>query len=108
MQCGQISLEIFIDPKHPERVSEPEAKGLRHIAFSVDSLDEVMKELECEEVRTDWFGRKFTFTMDPDGQSIELIEQKTDIGIANYNTEDKWVKKHKEHKEQFGTELSFM
>ena len=105
MQCGQISLEIFIDPKHPERVSEPEAKGLRHIAFSVDSLDEVMKELECEEVRTDWFGRKFTFTRDPDGQPIELIEQKTDIGPANYNIEDRWVKKHCE---QFGTEPSFM
>lgn len=105
MQCGQISFEIFIDPKHPERVSEPEAKGLRHIAFSVDSLDEVMKELECEEVRTDWFGRKFTFTRDPDGQPIELIEQKTDIGPANYNIEDRWVKKHCE---QFGTEPSFM
>lgn len=105
MQCGQISLEIFIDPKHPERVSEPEAKGLRHIAFLVDSLDEVMKELECEEVRTDWFGRKFTFTRDPDGQPIELIEQKTDIGPANYNIKDRWVKKHCE---QFGTEPSFM
>lgn len=105
MRCGQVILEIFIDPKHPERVSEPEAKGLRHIAFSVDSLDEVRKEFECEEIRTDWFGRRFTFTKDPDGQPIELIEQKTDIGTANYNTEDKWVKNHKE---QFGTEPSFM
>ena len=105
MQCGQVVLEIFIDPKHPERLSDPEAKGLRHIAFSVDSLEEVMKELECEEVRTDWFGRKFTFTRNPDGQPIELIEQKTDIGPANYNIEDRWVKKHCE---QFGTEPSFM
>lgn len=105
MRYGQVSLEIFIDPKHPERVSEPEAKGLRHIAFSVDSLDEVMKELECEEIRTDWFGRRFTFTKDPDGQPIELIEQKTDIRAAKYNPEDKWVQ---EHKEQFGTEPSFM
>lgn len=105
MRCGQVILELFVDPNHPERVAAPEAKGLRHIAFSVDSLDAVMKELECGEVRTDWFGRRFTFTMDPDGQSIALIEQKTDIGTANYNTEDKWVKKHKE---QFGTEPSFM
>lgn len=74
MQCGQVVLEIFIDPKHPERLSDPEAKGLRHIAFSVDSLEEVMKELECEEVRTDWFGRRFTFTSDPDGQPIEIKE----------------------------------
>ena len=105
MRCGQIAREIFIDPKHPERLSDPEAKGLRHIAFSVDSLDEVMKELECEEVRTDWFGRRFTFTKDPDGQPIELIEQKTDIRSANYNAEDKWMQ---EHKAQFGTEPSFM
>ena len=105
MRCGQVILELFVDPNHPERVAAPEAKGLRHIAFSVDSLDAVMKELERGEVRTDWFGRRFTFTMDPDGQSIELIEQKTDIGTANYNTEDKWVKKHKE---QFDTEPSFM
>lgn len=105
MRCGQVSLEIFIDPKHPERVTAPEAKGLRHVAFSVDSLNEIMKIVKCEEVRIDWFGRKFTFTKDPDGQPIELIEQKTDIRPANYNTEDKWVQ---EHKEQFVTEPSFM
>ena len=105
MRCGQVSLKIFVDPKHPERVSEPEAKGLRHVAFSVDSLNEIIKRVKCEEVRTDWFGRKFTFTKDSDGQPIELIEQKTDIRPANYNTEDKWVL---EHKEQFGAELSFM
>lgn len=105
MECGQIVLEIFVDPKHPERVTEPEAKGLRHIAFLVENLAEVMKVLECEEIRTDWFGRRFTFTKDPDGQPIELIERKADISPANYNTEDKWVQ---EHVEQFGTEPSFM
>lgn len=35
-----------------------------------------MKIVECEEIRTDWFGRKFTFTKDPDGQPIELKEKK--------------------------------
>lgn len=105
MQCGKVILEIFVDPNHSEQVSEPEAKGLRHIAFSVDSLDEVMKELECEEVRTDWFGRKFTFTRDPDGQPSELNERKTEPRTAEYNTEDKWVQ---EHKEQFSTDPSFM
>lgn len=77
MRCRQTILESVIDPKHLERVSELEAKGLRHIAFSVDNLDKVMKDLECESVQTDWFGRSFTFTMDPDGQPIELIEQKS-------------------------------
>ena len=75
MECGDIVLEIFIDPNHPERVSGPEAKGLRHLAFSVESLEEIMKIVECEEIRTDWFGRKFTFTKDPDGQPIELKEK---------------------------------
>lgn len=64
-----------------------------------------MKVVECENIRTDWFGRRFTFTKDPDGQPIELTEVKSDIGAAKYNTEDKWVK---EYKEQFGTEPSFM
>ena len=34
-----------------------------------------MREVECEEIRTDWFGRRFTFTKDPDGQPIELKER---------------------------------
>lgn len=75
MKCGQVVLEIFIDPNHPERMNGPEAKGLRHVAFMVESLEEIMKIVECEEIRTDWFGRKFTFTKDPDGQPIELKEK---------------------------------
>lgn len=75
MENNGIVLEIFIDPNHPKRVNAPEAKGLRHVAFTVESLDEVMKIVECEEIRTDWFGRKFTFTKDPDGQPIELKEK---------------------------------
>ncbi len=78
MECGGIVLEIFIDPNHPERMSRPERKGLRHVAFTVENLEEVMKIVECEEIRTDWFGRKFTFTKDPDGQPIELKEKTVD------------------------------
>lgn len=77
MECDGLLLEVFIDPNHPERVSEPEALGLRHIAFVVESLEEVMRDVECEEIRTDWFGRRFTFTKDPDGQPIELKEKST-------------------------------
>ena len=75
MECKQIVLEVFIDPNHPERVTGPEAKGLRHIAFTVDSIDYITEIVECEEVRTDWFGRRFTFCKDPDGQPIELKEK---------------------------------
>lgn len=74
MECDNIVLEIFIDPNHPERVSNPEGKGLRHIAFAIKNLDEIMKIVPCENVRTDWFGRRFTFTKDMDGQPIELKE----------------------------------
>ena len=57
-------------------MSGPEALGLRHIAFVVENLDEVMRDVECEEIRTDWFGRRFTFCRDYDGQPIELKEMK--------------------------------
>lgn len=53
MECGPIVLEIFIDPRYPERVPDPEAKGLRHNASSVDNLEEVMRIVECEDVGTD-------------------------------------------------------
>ena len=105
MQCEQIVLEIFIAPKHPKRVSDPEVNGLRHIAFLVENLEEVMKHVECEEIQTDWFGVKFTFTKDPDGQPIELKERKPVIGMARFKAEDKWVQ---QYKDQFGKEPSFM
>ena len=75
MECDGVVLEVFIDPNHPERVSEPEAKGLRHIAFTVDDFDEIVKKMKCETVRTDFFGARFTFTKDPDGQPIEIKER---------------------------------
>ena len=75
MENNSIVLEIFIDPNHPARVSGPEAYGLRHIAFVVDDLSKV--DVQCEEIRTDWFGRRFTITKDPDGQPIELKEKNT-------------------------------
>lgn len=105
MGCGQIILEIFIDPNHPEHITNPEAKGVRHIAFSVENLEEIMEIVECGEVKTDWFGKRFVFTKDPDGQPIELKEINVAVKSAGYNTEDKWVQKYRE---QFGTEPSFM
>lgn len=75
MENNSIVLEIFIDPNHPARVNGPEALGLRHFCLVVESLEEVMRDVECEEIRTDWFGRRFTFTKDPDGQPIELKEK---------------------------------
>ena len=101
MECGNIVLEVFIDPNHPNRVTDPETKGLRHVAFRVDDLDQIVKEFDCEEIRTDWFGTRFTFTKDPDGQPIELKERP--VGV-DYNEDEDWVQKHKD---QFGTEPDF-
>ena len=72
MTCGNITLEIFVDPNHPERVNSPEAKGLRHVAVTVDKIEDL--NMEMEEIRTDWFGRRFTFVKDPDGLPIEIKE----------------------------------
>lgn len=77
MECDGLLLEVFIDPNHPARASNPETLGLRHIAFIVEDLSKV--DVECEEIRTDWFGRRFTFTKDPDGQPIELKEKNTPV-----------------------------
>lgn len=72
-------LELFIMKGHPERPS-PEAYGLRHLAFRVPSVDEMVAELEskgisCEPIRRDTFtGEKMTFFHDPDGLPIEIHE----------------------------------
>ena len=72
-------LELFIMKGHPERLS-PEAYGLRHLAFRVESVNDMVAELEskgipCEPVRNDTFtGEKMTFFHDPDGLPIEIHE----------------------------------
>ena len=38
-------LEIFAEENPPKRVSRPEACGLRHLAFCVDSVEQTVKEL---------------------------------------------------------------
>lgn len=64
-------LEIFAKKNPPQRVNRPEACGLWHLAFRVESVDETVKELkslgiECEPVRLDTYTRdKMTFFHDP-------------------------------------------
>ena len=85
LQNGAVILEIFIDANHPERLQNPEAKGLRHIAFVVEDMQSIINKLAkkgftAEEVRQDWFGRNITFIEDPDGQKIELVENGIEKG----------------------------
>ena len=71
-------LEIFAEKNPPKRVNRPEACGLRHLAFRVESVEETVKELdeigiECEPIRTDTYtGKKMTFFFDPDGLPLEI------------------------------------
>ena len=73
-------LEIFAPQNPPKRPSYPEACGLRHLAFAVDDIVNMVNELnaigiECEPIRTDEFtNKKMTFFFDPDGLPLELHE----------------------------------
>ncbi|HEB1391824.1 TPA: VOC family protein [Escherichia albertii] len=77
---GQYVIELFSFPFPPERPSRPEACGLRHLAFSVDNIDDAVAHLEshnakCEAIRVDPYTQKrFTFFNDPDGLPLELYE----------------------------------
>ena len=80
LQQGDTVLELFIKPENPERVTNPEAKGLRHLAFRVEDIEPAVKWLGSigivtEPVREDKVnGGRFTFFKDPDGLPLELHE----------------------------------
>lgn len=73
-------IELFSFPQPPARLSHPEATGLRHLAFAVENVEVVKRELESqgvvvEAVRVDEAtGKKFVFFVDPDGLPLELYE----------------------------------
>ncbi|WP_099361243.1 SMU1112c/YaeR family gloxylase I-like metalloprotein [Fredinandcohnia onubensis] len=74
-------IELFSFPDPPKRLSHPEATGLRHLAFEVDDIEDVVKELTAkkvivEDIRIDEVtGKKFTFFKDPDDLPLELYEK---------------------------------
>lgn len=80
LACGEVEIELFIIKDAPNRPSYPEASGLRHLAFKVKSVDEMVKTLqakgiETEPVRVDTYtNKKMTFFQDPDGLPLEIHE----------------------------------
>ena len=76
----QYIIELFSFPNPPARTSSPESCGLRHLAFSVNNIQESVsaltaKGVELEPIRIDEFTNKqLTFFADPDGLPIELYE----------------------------------
>ena len=77
---GHYAIELFSFPEPPKRISRPEAAGLRHLAFEVNSVLETIhylssKNITAEPIRVDEFtGKQFTFISDPDNLPIEFYE----------------------------------
>lgn len=77
---GGVEVELFVMENPPQRVTNPEARGLRHLAFRVADVEEAAKELNAmgiatEPLRTDpYTGGRMTFFRDPDGLPLELHE----------------------------------
>ena len=73
-------IELFSFPNPPKRPSRPESCGLRHLAFTVENVEEkrtelLQKGIDCEEVRIDEFtDKKFFFIADPDDLPLEFYE----------------------------------
>ena len=69
-------LEVFIDSTHPARVTNPEALGLRHLAFLVDDVDSEWERLEAIQSGTNkkrkMTAKKVFFVKDPDGCRLKI------------------------------------
>ena len=78
---GEYVVELFSFPASPQRLSQPEAAGLRHLAFEVEELNKAVEDLKemkiiVEPIRWDeTTNKKFTFFSDPDDLPIELYEK---------------------------------
>ena len=81
MLCqGDTVLELFIKPDAPQRPTNPEAMGMRHLAFHVEDIEPAVAWLNSlgiatEPIREDKYnGGRFTFFKDPDGLPLEFHE----------------------------------
>ena len=76
-------IELFSFPSPPPRVSNPEACGLRHLAFEVEDVAAVLAylrshQIPAEDIRIDEYtNKRFTFFRDPDGLPLEIYEATT-------------------------------
>ena len=70
-------IELFSFPNPPQRVTSPEACGLRHLAFKVENIDEYVaylfeNSIDSEPIRVDELtGMKYTFFRDPESNYYE-------------------------------------
>ena len=80
LRIGDVEAELFVEENPPAHVTNPEARGLRHLAFHVDNVETAAawlrdKGIETEPIRVDpYTNRRMTFFRDPDGLPLELHE----------------------------------
>lgn len=78
---GEYQLELFSFPDPPYRPSYPEARGLRHLAFEVEDINQAIEDLEKENIQVEPIrvdeltGKRFTFFSDPDDLPLEIYEK---------------------------------
>jgi glyoxylase I family protein len=78
---GKYQIELFSFPSPPQRLSFPEATGLRHLAFEVDDIYEAhncltSKGIIVENIQQDELSqKKFFFFRDPDDLPLEIYEK---------------------------------
>ncbi|MFA7340720.1 MAG: VOC family protein [Candidatus Obscuribacterales bacterium] len=81
LRVGPNQIELFSFPDTPARVSNPEACGLRHLAFEVEDVSAVLSylrglDVEAEDIRIDEItGKQFTFFRDPDNLPLEVYQR---------------------------------
>ncbi|MCW8345468.1 VOC family protein [Vibrio sp. ZSDZ65] len=74
-------IELFSFPDAPTRPNMPEAQGLRHLAFTVENIEQAVEwlsqqKIQLEPIRVDEYtGKRYTFFKDPDGLPLELCEE---------------------------------
>jgi glyoxylase I family protein len=74
---GNYLIELFSFSNPPQRLTRPEATGLRHICFGVANIEIAInylrsKNIVCEEMRKDDYTKKNTFFSNPDNLPIEI------------------------------------
>lgn len=78
LRLGDTVIELFIHPDAPQRVTGPEALGLRHLAFRVTDIEAARDWLDSRGIETEPIhddtanGGHYVFFRDPDGQPLEL------------------------------------
>ncbi len=76
MEGNGLILKVFVDSTHPSRVSNPEAYGLRHMSFKVESIEALYEKLNgfCLDPIKEINGKKFFFVRDQDNCPFRFEE----------------------------------